>query len=99
MAWDDLDDEEANAWARAHNNYVKRGRWLTIDVEFECRQGFVTITKDEWELYQKFLAEYDICENRTLTYDIYSYLPHKVRLLIEDWIRHLSGHRSRKERD
>ena len=80
-AWNE--DEEANEWLKTHRNHVKRGKWKTINVQFESRRGFLTLNRDEWFKLQEFLETHTIANSKFADYE---HLPSKVRALILDWM-------------
>lgn len=88
-SWDD--DEEAKEWRAKHTNYIKHGKWKTITVQLETRRRFVRLTKEEWRTLQSFLSNYDSSEDPEKTRLKYKHFPHRVIIVIEDWIKLLHG--------
>jgi hypothetical protein len=89
--WSDDEDEEAIAWQKKRRNVLKEGEWNQVPIELETRRGRVILNWKEWRQLQRFLREYDLADTNEIKPDHYEHLPHKVKVVIEDWLRHRAG--------
>lgn len=56
--------------------------WTTITVQFMHKNGFLKLTREEWNLLQDFVCEHEA--SKIIPRDYYL-LPPKVRALVHDW--------------